>query len=121
VTSPTTVRFRPHGAIAIAALITLIGAIPVAAAGWYLTPVLLVPLGIALWAVRAGTDAGPEGVRVRALLGQRRIAWTQISELGADPRGRALARLVDGQVVPLTAVRAKDLPTLMKAAGDSHP
>jgi hypothetical protein len=117
VSSPTTVRFRPHGAIAIAALIALIGAIPVASAGWYLTPVLLLPLGIALWALRAGTDAGPEGVRVRALFGQRRIAWAQISELGADRRGRALARLTDGQVVPLTAVRARDLPALTEAAG----
>jgi Bacterial PH domain len=118
VSTPTTVRFRPHGAIAIAALIALIGAIPVASAGWYLTPVLLLPLGIAVW---AGTEAGPEGVRVRALLGQRRIAWAQISELGADPRGRALARLTDGQVVPLTAVRAKDLPALMDAAGGPPP
>lgn len=119
--SPTTVRFRPHGAIAIAALIALIGAIPVASAGWYLTPILLLPLGIALWAVRAGTDANPEGVRVRALIGQRRIAWAQISELAADPRGRAVARLTNGQVVPLPAVRAKDLPALLEASGHPHP
>lgn len=117
----TTVRFRPHGAIAIAALVALIGAVPLASAAWYLTPVLLVPLTIALWAVRAGTDADRDGVRVRALLGQRQIAWAQISELGADQRGRALARLTDGQVVPLTAVRGKDLPSLVEVSSRQPP
>lgn len=116
--SPTTVSFRPHGAIAVAALVALIGAVPLAAASWYLTPVLLVPAVVGLWARRAGTDADRDGLRVRALLGQRTIAWQQISELAGDPRGWALARLTDGQVVPLTAVRATDLPRLTAAA---HP
>lgn len=109
---PKRIRFRPHGAIAIAGLVALLGAIPLASAGWYYLPVLLVPLAIVVWALRAGTEAGPDGLRVRALLGQRRIGWSEISELGADPRGRALARLTDGQVVPLTAVRDRDLPRL---------
>lgn len=109
---PNRIRFRPHGAIAIAALVALIGGIPLASAGWYYLPVLLVPLAVAVWAVRAGTDVSPDGLRVRALLGERRIGWSEVSELGADRRGRALARLTDGQVVPLTAVRDRDLPRL---------
>ena len=107
-----TLRFRPHGAVAIAGLVALIGSVPLASAGWYYLPVLLVPLVIVVWALRAGTDAGPEGLRVRALLGSRRIEWSEISELGADRRGRALARLSNGQVVPLTSVRDRDLPRL---------
>ncbi|MEJ3744273.1 PH domain-containing protein [Actinomycetes bacterium KLBMP 9797] len=117
--SPTTVRFRPHGAIAIAALVALIGAVPLATASWYLAPVLLVPAAVALWAWRAGTDADRDGLRVRALLGQRTIPWHAVSELGGDDRGRALARLTNGQVVPLTAVRTKDIPRLTAAAPTS--
>jgi hypothetical protein len=107
-----TLRFRPHGAVAIAGLIALIGAIPLASAGWYYLPVLVVPLVVVVWALRAGTDVGPDGLRVRALIGARRIEWSEVSELGADRRGRALARLTNGQVVPLTSVRDRDLPRL---------
>jgi hypothetical protein len=121
VTSPTSIRFRPHGAVAIAAIIALIGAVPLATAGWYYLPVLLIPLAVAVWALRAGTEADRDEVRVRALFGQRRIPWSQVSELGADPRGRALARLTDGQVVPLTAVRGKDLPTLVEVSSRQSP
>jgi hypothetical protein len=116
VTSPTIVRFRPHGAVAVAALVALIGAVPLASVSWYLAPVLLIPIAVAVWAWRAGTDASPEGVRVRALLRDRHIPWSQISELGGDSRGRALARLTDGQVVPLTAVRVGDLRRLTDAS-----
>lgn len=109
---PKRIRFRPHGAIAIAALVALIGAVPLASAGWYYLPILLIPLVIVIWVLRAGTEVSPDGVRVRALLGERRIGWSEISELGADQRGRVQARLTDGQIVPLTAVRDRDLPRL---------
>lgn len=114
--SPTIVRFRPHGAIAVAALVALIGAVPVASVSWAFAPVLLIPIAVAVWAWRAGTDAGPDGVRVRALLGDRRIPWSDISELGGDSRGRAHALLTDGQLVPLTAVRVRDLQRLTDAS-----
>lgn len=114
--SSTTVRFRPHGAIAVAALVALLGTVPLASVSWYFAPVLLIPLAVTVWAWRAGTDAGPDGVRVRALLGDRQIPWSEISELGGDSRGRAHARLTDGQVVTLTAVRVGDLPRLTEAS-----
>lgn len=109
---PKRIRFRPHGAIAVAGLVALLGAVPLATAGWYYLPILLVPLAVVVWVLRAGTDVSADGVRVRALLGERHIGWSEISELAADPRGRALARLTNGQVVPLTAVRDRDLPRL---------
>jgi hypothetical protein len=118
---PKRIRFRPHGAIAIAALVALLGAVPLASAGWQYLPVLLVPVVIVAWALRAGTDAGPEGLRVRALIGQRRIAWSEVSELGADRRGRVLARLTSGQVVPLTSVRDRDLPRLVEVSNPPSP
>ncbi|MEH1168867.1 PH domain-containing protein [Micromonospora sp. CPCC 205539] len=116
-----TVRFRYSQAILAAAVIAFIGALPLAAARAYLLPVLLVPLAVGLWAWRAGTDANADGLRLRALAGQRRIGWDRVVELTTDPRGRAVARLDDGQQVVLPAVRGADLPRLVAATGQALP
>ncbi len=119
--SSETVRFRHNQAILAAAVIAFIGALPLADARWYLLPVLLVPLAVGVWAWRAGTDADPRELRLRALAGQRRISWDHVVELSADPRGRAVARLDDGEQVLLPAVRGTDLPRLVSATGQSLP
>lgn len=111
------VRFRPHQAIMLAAVLAFVGSLPLASLRWYLLPILLLPLAIAVWTVRAGTDADADGILVRALIGQRRIPWSRIAELGSDQRGRAVARLADGEPVLLPAVRAGDLPRLIAASG----
>lgn len=111
------VRFRHSQAIAVAALIAFLGALPLATARWYLLPLLLVPPLIGIWSWRAGTDADPSGVRVRALLRQRHLPWSEIVELAADPRGRVVARLTADRTLPLPAVRAADLPRLIAASG----
>ncbi|MBM0277966.1 PH domain-containing protein [Micromonospora tarensis] len=116
-----TVRFRHHQAILVAAVIAFIGALPLANARAYLLPVLLVPLAVAVWAWRAGTDADARELRVRALAGQRRIGWDQVLELVTDQRGRAVARLDDGRQVVLPAVRGTDLPQLVAATGQTLP
>lgn len=115
--STETSHFRHPGAIWVAALMGFICALPLAGAAWYFTPVLLIPLTIGIWGWRGGTDADRDGVRIRALLGQRRIDWSQISELGSDRRGRAMALLNDGRTLPLPAVTATDLPRLVAASG----
>ena len=114
---PDTVRFRHHQAILVAAIIAFIGAIPLAGAAAYLAPILVIPLAVAAWAWRAGTDADHRGVRVRALIGHRDVSWSAIAELGSDPDGRVLARRHDGTVLPLTAVTRDDLPRLIAASG----
>ncbi|MFG1868563.1 PH domain-containing protein [Micromonospora arborensis] len=118
---PDTVRFRYNQAILVAAVIAFIGALPLADARSYLLPVLLVPLAVAVWAWRAGTDADARELRVRALVGQRRIKWDHVLELTTDQRGRAVARLDDGQQVTLPAVRSRDLPRLVSATGQALP
>ncbi|MEV4659190.1 PH domain-containing protein [Micromonospora sp. NPDC049301] len=119
--TPDTVRFRYNQAILVAAVIAFIGALPLANARGYLLPVLLVPLAVALWAWRAGTDADPRELRLRALAGQRRIGWDRVVELATDARGRVVARLDDGQQVVLPAVRGADLPRLVAATGQTLP
>ncbi|MEH0931492.1 PH domain-containing protein [Micromonospora sp. CPCC 205558] len=118
---PDTVRFRHNQAILVAAIIASVGALPLANARGYLLPVLLVPLAVAVWAWRAGTEADARGLRLRALVGQRRIGWEQVLELSTDQRGRAVARLDDGQQVTLPAVRGEDLPRLVAATGQRLP
>ncbi|MEH1053859.1 PH domain-containing protein [Micromonospora sp. CPCC 206171] len=119
--SADTIRFRYNQAILVAAIVAFIGALPLATAEWYLLPVLLIPLAVAVWAWRAGTDADRRELRLRALAGSRRIAWDRVVELTADPRGRAVARLDDGQEVMLPAVRDTDLPRLVSATGQHLP
>ncbi|WP_430500412.1 PH domain-containing protein [Micromonospora trifolii] len=118
---PDTVRFRYNQAILVAAIIAFVGALPLANARDYLLPVLLVPLAVAVWAWRAGTDADARELRIRALVGQRRIDWDQVLELTTDQRGRAVARLDDGRQVTLPAVREADLPRLVAATGQPLP
>ncbi|WP_018253771.1 PH domain-containing protein [Salinispora mooreana] len=119
--SSDTLRFRHNQALLVAAVVAFFGALPLAAARWYLLPVLLVPLALGGWAWRAGTDVTAQGLRLRALAGQCRIRWDQIVELGADPDGRAVARLTDGRAVPLPAVRRDDLPRLVAVTERPEP
>jgi hypothetical protein len=121
VSKPDTVRFRHNQAILVAAIIAFVGALPLASARTYLLPVLIVPLAVAIWAWRAGTEADARELRLRALAGQRRIGWDQVLELTTDQRGRAVARLDDGQQVTLPAVRRADLPRLVAATGQTLP
>ncbi|MGI5213547.1 PH domain-containing protein [Plantactinospora sp. CA-290183] len=100
-------------------MIAFLGALPLASSRWFLTPLLLVPLAVGVWAWRAGTDADAAGLRVRALFGQRRIPWAEVAELATDARGQAVVRLRDGRLAALPAVRSVDLPDLVAASG--HP
>lgn len=116
--SSEVVRFRHHSAMATAGVIVALAAIyPVADLGLPALPLLLLPLIFSVWAWRSGTDADSEGLRVRALLGNRRIGWPRVAALIPDERGRVLASLTDGTAIPLTAVNAGDLPKLVAASG----
>ncbi|MER7165498.1 PH domain-containing protein [Micromonospora sp. NPDC000207] len=108
-----TVHFRHSQAMVAAAGVATIGALPLACAHWYLSPVLLVPLAVVLWGWRAGTHADARELRLQGLVGRRRIAWDRVAELFPDQRGRGAVRLDDGTVFALPAVRGVDLPRLV--------
>jgi len=110
-------RVRKSGALVVAALIAFVGTVPFAGSRWQLTPVILIPLAILLWVVRAGTDAGPGGLRVRALFGSTEIPWSRIDQLAPDGRGRVSALLTDGKVIRLTGVTKANLPAVIAAGG----
>jgi hypothetical protein len=110
------IRFRYNSALAIAGLVATIGAVPLLGASLFFAPVLLVPLAVAVWGWRAGTDADERGLVVRALLAKRGIPWTQVDALVPEQR-RVHARLANGHLVPLPAVTRADLPKLVAASG----
>jgi Bacterial PH domain len=113
----STVKFRYNAAVAIAGLVVLISAVPLASARWYLLWILLVPAAIAVYAWRAGTDADRSAVVVRALFGSRRFEWSRVTGLVPDGRGRVHAVLDDGASIRLPAVTTADLPRLVAATG----
>jgi Bacterial PH domain len=110
-------RVRRSGAVVVAALIALVGTVPVAGARWQLTPILLIPLLALIWAWRAGTDVYPDALRVRALFGSTTVPWARVAELGPDQQGRVSALLDNGNVIRLTGVTTTNLPAVL-AAGE---
>ncbi|BBH64461.1 hypothetical protein ACTI_11460 [Actinoplanes sp. OR16] len=112
-------RVRKSGAVLVAALIAVVGAIPLAGASWALAPILLIPLAVLIWTYRAGTDVYPDEIRVRALFGGNRVPWSRIAELAPDARGRVSALLDNGNVIRLTGVTRDNLPSVLAAGG--HP
>ncbi|GIG71361.1 PH domain-containing protein [Phytomonospora endophytica] len=114
--TPSRIRFRHTGALWVAAMLTFVGGVPLALSEWWLAPVLLIPVAIAVWAWRSGVDAGDEGIRVRGLIGSRRFAWSEIEAFGVARR-QAFAIVAQGVRVPLPSVRREDLPRLIAASG----
>jgi len=116
-------RVRKTGALLIAAVIAFVSAVPFAGARWELTPILLIPLAIFLWAWRSGTDVYADELRVKALIGTTRVPWPRIAELAPDPRGRVSALLDNGKVIRLTGVTQGNLPRVLAAGQQeiSHP
>ena len=114
------VRFRYNAAIGVAAVVAFVGALPLATSRWYFAPLLLLPLSVAVWGWRAGTDANANGVRARALFGSRFLPWSRIDSLEVGERGRVYARTTAESAVRLPAVFAADLPRLVAASGEQR-
>jgi hypothetical protein len=110
-------RVRRSGALVVAALIALVGTIPLAGAKLALAPILLVPLLALIWAWRAGTDVYPDRLRVRALFGSTSVPWDRVAELAPDQHGRVSALLDNGNVIRLSGVTADNLPRVIAASG----
>lgn len=112
-------RVRKSGALLVAALIALVGTLPVAGVRWAFAPLLLIPLAVFVWALRAGTDVYTDRLVVRALFGSTKVWWSEVDELAPDPRGRVSALLANGNVLRLTGVTTANLPAVL-AAGEQQ-
>ena len=119
--NPRVVRFRYNAAITVAAGVAVIGTVPLATSRWYFAPLLLVPLAVAVWGWRAGTDANATGVRARALFGSRFLPWSRIDSIEVGERNRVYARTTADSALRLPAVTPGDLPRLVEASGEQRP
>lgn len=114
--SPTTLRFRHSSALTVAAVVVMLVLISVLTWAPILLVLEVIPLAVALWSWRAGTDVTADGLTVRAVLGQRHVPWTGVAGLVTDDRDRVSAMLTSGGSVRLPAVSRADLPKLTEAA-----
>lgn len=80
---------------------------------------LLIPLVAAVFVARSRTRVDSDGIRVRALLGERRLPWAQIRGLSVSERS-VYAVCVDGSV-RLPCVRVADLHAVAAASGGRLP
>lgn len=110
-------RFRHHPARAIAGVVVAISLTTLAAVSPWYALLVVVPLVYTVWVWRSGTDVDASGVRVRALLGERRIPWSEITGLARLSADRVAATLRGGGAVRLTAVTPDALPRLVAAGG----
>ncbi|MDT4911618.1 MAG: hypothetical protein QOC66_746 [Pseudonocardiales bacterium] len=86
--------------------------------GWH-TLLLLVPVLAAVFIRRTATFVDADGIRVRAVLGSRRLPWDEVRGLAVS--GRSIyAVLADGSV-RLPCVRQADLGAVSRASGGRLP
>ena len=111
-TDSTPVTFRRPLTTLIGVFGLVVCITPVAFGAPGLQVLYLVPLGVAIWLVRARTVVGAETVVMHRVLGSRRVTWSDLRGLRIDDRSRVWAVLRDGEEVGLPAVRARDLPAL---------
>jgi hypothetical protein len=114
-------RVRKTGALLVAAGIAFVGALPLAGTRWALSPILLIPAAVYVWAWRAGTDVFADRLRVKALFGSTQVPFDRIAELAPDRRGQISALLDNGHVIRLTGVTKDNLPRVLAVAGVAAP
>lgn len=111
------VRFRHNPALMFASVIVAISGLSLWTWAPYLMILLVIPLAVAVWSWRSGTDADRSGLTVRATLGQRHIAWSEVTGLVVEGRQKVTAQLTSGRAITLPAVTAADVPKLVAASG----
>jgi hypothetical protein len=80
---------------------------------------LIVPIAVATYIARTATIVDADGIRVRALLGSRRLGWDELRGLSVSGRS-VYAVCVDG-AVRLPCVRVADLAAVARASDGRLP
>ncbi|MGI8868329.1 MAG: PH domain-containing protein [Mycobacteriales bacterium] len=108
--------------IALLAVVFLIFCVtPLAGVHLALLSLYAVPLLVAVWLVRTGTDVDRAGVRVRSLLASCQIPWSQIIGFTVHGRGRLALARSDGVLVVMPLARVRDLDAIRRASGGRLP
>jgi hypothetical protein len=93
-------------------VILLLCVVPIAAASPWTTPLLLIPLALAVWVLRAGVDVADDGITVRSLVAQRRVGWSELAGIRVGDRGDLWLVTTARTEVRLPVLRPRDLPRL---------
>jgi hypothetical protein len=125
-----TAAFRLPRSAYLAVLFLLFGAAPLAlsadggdqagAPGWTWRLVfLLLPVLAAVFIARTATFVSPEGLRIRAAFGSRKLRWEQVR--GLSVTGSSVYAVLDDGSVRLPCVGTKDLAAISKVSGGRLP
>lgn len=114
-------RVRTPRIALVAVLVLAICVLPLASSAPWLAVLWLLPVGVAAWVLRAGVDVDRAGLTVRALLGSRRLPWTEVAGLRVVPGGRLAAVLRGGGAVRLPVLRPRHLALVAAASGGKVP
>ena len=113
-------RFGPERIALLPVLVMLLGALPLAGSSGWLLWLLLVPLGAAVWVLRARVVADGDTLLVCNGLGTQVHPWSAVE--GFDvPRYGPVRLLLPGRRVPLTALPRRDLRALLALAPPASP
>jgi hypothetical protein len=110
VSSPA--RLRMSRTALLPVVILLVCVVPAAAASPWMTVLFLIPLALAAWVLRVGVDVDADGITVRSLVSQRRVAWTELAGIRVADRGDLWLVTTAATEVRLPVLRARDLPRL---------
>jgi hypothetical protein len=119
--APTVLRVRTPRTALVAVLVLAICVLPLASSARWLAVLWLLPVATAAWVLRAGVDVDRTGLTVRALLGSRRLPWSEVAGLRVGRRGRLAAVLRGGGAVRLPVLRPRHLPLVAAASGGRLP
>ena len=114
-------RVRTPRTALMAVLVLAICVLPLASSAPWLAVLWLLPIAAAAWVLRAGVDVDRTGLTVRALLGSRRLPWTEVAGLRVGDRDRLVAVLRAGGTVRLPVLRPRHLALVAAASGGRMP
>lgn len=108
----TSVSLRPERTLVAVVIVMVVSALPLAFSAGWLLPILLIPLALLVWVLRARVEADATRLVVCNGLGVHRVAWDDVRGFEVPRRG-PVRLLTDGRPLPLTAVTRRDLPSLL--------
>jgi hypothetical protein len=119
VTASETVRRRRFGPDRIAllpVLVVLLGTLPLAASSAWLNALLLVPVGAAVWVLRARVVVAAVGMEVCNGLTAHRLPWSAVEGFDVPRRGPVRLLRTGARPLLMTALPRRQLPELTAAA-----
>ena len=115
--APVRTRFGPERIALLPVTVFLLGTLPVATSSRWLLWLLLIPLGCAVWVLRARVVAIPLGVEVCNGLAAHRVAWDDVEGFDVPRRGPVRLLRREGRPLVLTALPRRRLPQLLAVGG----